>query len=440
MVWVVPLLFLFSSLFGVDSLYVQLDVQDSLFATFVTTPLQVSSHEKALLNVLKFDLENNGRMSLEPENEKKQQLALKNQYHENAWSLTRFIINPHFSNNSFSLSCFDRKTGAQKVLEPKTLSGDLSRDRRLIHHYHDTLFYSLFKEKGIASKKFLFTIKKPHPTTPDEWIAEVYEADYDGKNKRALTNETALCVTPSFLPLVEGGKTPFFFYVSYKLGQPKIFLGSNQTPLNKRCSLLRGNQLMPVLSPKGDCVAFISDIAGNPDLFIQPFSKEKGFVDKPRQIFTAPKATQGSPCFSPDGKTLAFVSNKDGPTRIYTLSIPPANSSLKELQPRLITKKNRSNTAPAWSPDGQKLAYSSMTKGVRQIWIYDFLSGQEEQLTYGNEHKENPAWAPDSCHLLYNSSGHHKGEIYLINLRAKKPVKVSQGPGEKRFPTWEPST
>lgn len=194
---------------------------------------------------------------------------------------------------------------------------------------------------------------------------------------------------------------------------------------------------MPTVSPTLDKIAFISDITGNPDLFVQDFSQEEGLLGKPRQVFCAPGATQGTPTFSPDGKKLAFVSNKDGTPRIYTLDIPPPGASLKELKPKMISKKTRENTCPAWSPDGKKIAYSALASGTRQIWIYDIISGEEMQLTDGYGHKENPAWGPNSMHLIFNSSTPTTSDLFMINLNQKKAVKITSGPGEKRFPAWE---
>ena len=87
------------------------------------------------------------------------------------------------------------------------------------------------------------------------------------------------------------------------------------------------------------------------------------------QLFSFPHATQASPTFSPDGKTLAFVSDKDGSPRIYTI---PASTSGKRAQATLISKAYKESTCPCWSPDGKKLAYSTKIDGVRQICLYDF--------------------------------------------------------------------
>lgn len=195
---------------------------------------------------------------------------------------------------------------------------------------------------------------------------------------------------------------------------------------------------MPAISPQGDCIAFVSDITGNPDLFLQPFDKTKGAVGKPRQIFAAAHATQGSPTFSPDGKQIAFVSNKDGSPKIYIMDLPPEGLSLKQVRPKLLSRKNTENSAPSWSPDGTKIAYCARSAGgERQIWVYDLLSQKERAVTEGPGHKENPSWAPNSLHLVFNSSESGKAELFLLPPHHRRPTPLPSPPGEKLFPSWE---
>lgn len=104
----------------------------------------------------------------------------------------------------------------------------------------------------------------------------------------------------------------------------------------------------------------------------------------------------------------------------------------------MISKQNKESSCPCWSADGTKLAYSAKTNGIRQIWIYDFVSKEEMQLTQGPGNKENPSWAPDSKHLVFNSTDATSSELYIVNLNQPEAIKISRGPGKKHYPTWGP--
>lgn len=420
-------LLLFIPLFADDEIIVHLTTQESL-TPIVVLPLDGkesdfdSSYVASLDKVLRFDFEHNGKTELAAQGKQ----------------LTK--IEGAIKKKALKIKVTNGLTRAVKGVEGITLTGKLNLDRQLIHKAHDAIFESLFNEKGIAQTQLIYAQRNRKSTQSTEWISDVWAVDYDGGNARQITHESSLCVTPIFVPTTAQEKCSNFVYVSYKIGQPKIYASSLQEGIGQRLLFLSGNQFMPALSPTLDKMAFVSDVTGNPDLFVQDFSIEKGLIGKPRQVFCAPGATQGTPSFSPDGKKLAFVSNKDGKPRIYIMDIPRPGASLKEIKPVMITKKTRENTAPSWSPDGKKIAYSALTGGTRQIWIYDLSSKEEIQLTDGYGHKENPAWAPNSQHLVFNSTTENKAELFIIHLNQKKVTQITQGPGEKRFPAWESFT
>lgn len=330
---------------------------------------------------------------------------------------------------------FRTASKSSKRYEDLLLSGRLEEDRRLLHRLSDQIHHDLFDCEGIASLRILYTERKEHhsPSAP-RWSSNVWISDLDGHHSHQLTQEAGYCLSPGFLP-----EPHHFYYVTHRGGQSKICKTALGRPEGDILFTLRGNQMLPAISRDGTQMAFITDAAGRPDLFVQPFERNGRIAGKARQLFSAPRATQASPTYSPDGKQLAFVSDKDGSPRIYVLDIPPAHST-KPIRPQLLTRKHRENTSPAWSPDGTKIAYSAKVEGIRQIWIYDCKEETETALTTGPENKENPAWAPDSLHLIYNTESHESSELFLINLRDPHPVQISRGPGQKRFAAWEPRT
>ncbi len=446
-------LFSFSLLFAQDpeqqmeqDLIINLQTENCLLPTYFSPFLSektelTNSYVKQLEKVLTFDLAHNGSMLFIAQTTENNQLANQSSLFDSLqqWQAQNifFVIKGLVEQNSLTLTVLDVKSKTVKKIGPLTLTGNLSNDRRQIHRAADLIHQASFGSSGIASTKILYSVLTKNGADSTKWVSEIWEADYDGENRQQLTHERSYSISPVYIPPKPGFVTGGFMYVSYQLSQPKIYIRSFQEKTGHRLTTLKGNQLMPAISLKRDQVAFISDVVGNPDLFILPFDPEKGATAKPHQIFSARKATQGSPTFSPDGKQIAFVSNKSGSPKIYLIDIPKAGASLKNIEARLISKRNRENSAPAWSPDGKKIAYCARHGAERQIWIYDFETDQEEQLTSGPGHKENPSWAPNSLHLIYNSSTNEESELYFIHLKQKKMTKLFTGKGDKRFPNWE---
>lgn len=395
-----------------------------------------------LENVLAFDLSHNGKtyvVKLSPEREAIFSALPFDSFGGKAdWQNQNiyFVIKAKIANKKMEVRIFAVNGNEIKTSNAVTLTGELNKDRKSVHQLADTIHKALFGIEGIASTRFLYTVKTQ--SEGGKSFSEVWEADYDGQNARQLTHEGSFCITPAYVPPKPGFDPGSFFYVSYKTGQSKIYMASLKDGVGHRFSLLKGNQLMPTISRQRDKVAFISDYTGNPDLFLQSFSLEAGAIGKPQQIFSAKHAAQGSPTFSSDGKKVAFVSNKDGNPRVYVMNIPAPGASLNTISPRLISRVNKESTAPVWSPDGTKLAYCAMTNGARQIWVFDFDKNEEYQLTFGGGNKENPTWAPNSLHLIFNSTGHHQSELYLVNLNQPEATKISYGKGDKHYPNWQP--
>jgi len=380
------------------------------------------SYLESLQQVLKDDLNRNGSCFVET--------SLEN---------ADYTVQIELIEKELLLSITSKRNGHKKTLPLKPLSGTLSSDRRSIHQFSDGITEIITGVNGVASTRILYAVQFPEQTSEGiVWKSEIWESDYDGCNTRQVTQEKSYCITPVFFP-AEGEFTKNkFLYVNYKLGQPRIYLGSFDRTKGEPFVSLRGNQLLPAISKKCDMIAFISDASGRADLFVQPFSRHHGLMGKPIQAFSYPRSVQASPTFRPDGKKIAFVSDKDGTPRIYLIDTPSPGKNSRP-HPLCITKKYSQNTCPNWSPDGTKLAYSAMIDGSRQIVVYDFLTQEEIPITTGKSHKENPSWAPDSLHIIYNTVDPSSSELFLINLKQKEPLKITSGSGKKHYPAWEPN-
>src|SRR5262245_41201096 len=99
------------------------------------------------------------------------------------------------------------------------------------------------------------------------------------------------------------------------------------------------------------------------------------------------------PSLSPDGNAVAYCSDHNGSFEIYVRQLTPG---AKEIQ---LTFDGRQNFQPAWSPDGQRIAYYSKLHGG--IWVIPASGGQARQITDFGSH---PAWSPDGKQVAFQSN------------------------------------
>jgi len=351
-----------------------------------------------------------------------------------------FVIKIQLLKQKIQVSVIAKREGFTRSLPYEKLSGAYYSDRSVMHRISDKLTKIMTGKEGIANSRILYAMQRTDASKgtvkTSAWKSEIWEADYDGYNPKQITHENSYCITPIFFPIKGDFTNNKFLYVNYKLGQPKIYLGSFDQTTGKPCIDLRGNQLLPAISKKGDMIAFISDASGRADLFVQPFSPHRGPIGKPIQTFSFPRSVQASPTFCPNGRKIAFVSDKEGTPRIFIIDTPSPGKIFRPIVVPL-THALQQNICPSWSPDGTKLAYSAMIDGSRQIMLYDFCLQKEIQLTKGKEHKENPAWAGNSMHIVYNTVGASSSELFLIDIKKKEPKQITGGPGKKHYPSWK---
>ncbi len=183
---------------------------------------------------------------------------------------------------------------------------------------------------------------------------------------------------------------------------------------------------------------------------------------------------------SPDGTTLALLSNCGGPQSLWLMGVADGS-------PRLLVRHGRRTVLgnPQWNRDGRRIVYSSNHDLGHQIYVVDSVSGDERRLSGLLSGGCEPRFSPDGRRVVHVSRGHHRStselvetelasgrqktlvalpalnynpvyspdgselafasnlsgeyQVYRMRLPDGKPYRMTSGPGEAREPDYRPT-
>ncbi len=226
----------------------------------------------------------------------------------------------------------------------------------------------------------------------------------------------------------------------------------------------------PRLSPYGRLVAYVvtridrEESAYRSAIWVVPVDGSAG----PRQL-TPGERRDMSPRWSPDGKWLAFVSNRDGEDEEKAkaqLYVVPADGSA---EPRKLTDGDESVESLAWSPDSSRIAFARRVRDAayeeekdrkraprrftrvfykldsvgwvgdrrKHLFVVGLDGGDERPLTSGDCENDHPAWSPDGTQIAFDSM---RGERWDVELRNELCVIDADSAGEPRKLTADDET
>jgi len=112
-----------------------------------------------------------------------------------------------------------------------------------------------------------------------------------------------------------------------------------------------------------------------------------------------------SPAWSPDGERIAYVSFEGGNPRVFVQDVAAG-------QRRVVSERAGINGAPAWSPDGDKLALALSYQGNPEIYVLDLQVGGLRRITRSFGIDTSPSWTPDGESIVFTSDRAGGPQIY----------------------------
>lgn len=282
---------------------------------------------------------------------------------------------------------------------------------KIIEHLFEQL-----KVRGFCHSRIAFCAE----TRPG--IRNVFTCDIDGGNMEQITNYATLNVEPCWSPL---GKTICFS----KYGRSGIDIVETTVGKPRKSRIVtsfRGINTGAAISPDGRYMAVILSPDHQVDLYV--LGLQKRYMKR----LTRGIAVEASPCWSPDGSQIAFVSDSRGNPRIFI-----ANADGSNLQ--MLPSCGIDAVTPSWSADG-KIAYA--TRPSRRsnyvLAVYDLNTKKNEIVSKGGGSWESPGWAADNRQVVCKRVLDGKSSLWIVDTKTGRERELLRTGTELFDPAWSP--
>ena len=155
--------------------------------------------------------------------------------------------------------------------------------------------------------------------------------------------------------------------------------------------------MSPSWSPDGKSLAYVSFENKRPEIFIQHLATAR------RSKIASFRGLNSAPSWSPDGKFLALVLSKDGSADIYTL-----NTATKRL--KRLTHHRSIDTEPVWNSDGNTLIFTSDRSGTPQLYEVAAVGSKPKRITFEGRYNSAANLSPDGRYIamVHGDRGQYK--------------------------------
>ncbi len=195
------------------------------------------------------------------------------------------------------------------------------------------------------------------------------------------------------------------------------------------------SETQPVWRPDGAEILFISDRDGQQDdLFVMTHD---GW--NVRQLTKTLDAAEWDAEWSPDSAWIAFVSDRDGNAEIYLMRADGSDL-------RRITQNEVADGIPVFSPDGRLLLLVSKRDGNEEIYLLDLAcldtaegcDGEAINLTNHSGSDSLPAWSPDGTRIAFVSDRDGVENLFLMQADGSNQINLTESSGQEFGPIWAP--
>ena len=149
------------------------------------------------------------------------------------------------------------------------------------------------------------------------------------------------------------------------------------------------------------------------------------------RFITSGQAMAMTPRFSPDYKSILYLSYLNGVPRVYVYDVEHNTQ-------RLVIESKNTTLAPRWSPDGKWILYSMAIAGNTNIYRISAQGGKSQQLTDTPGINVGGSYSPDGSKIVFESDRSGTQQVYVMNVDGTNQHRISFFGGRSATPEWSP--
>jgi Tol biopolymer transport system component len=215
--------------------------------------------------------------------------------------------------------------------------------------------------------------------------------------------------------------------------------GTNQVRLTDNAASDRNPAFSP--NPDGSRIAFTSTrVPSGSDIFVMGAVDSDNDGNGDNLVRFTGAQSDSSPAWSPDGTKIAFQSGRDDPQGdIYVMDAAPESGTNKALR---LTDTTEGDFEPNWSPDGSKIVFTSGRDGNFEIYVMNADGSAPKRLTKKGPRDSSPAWSPDGSKIAFRSERGGDPEVYVMKAKPEskknRPRNLTKNALFDSDPDWQP--
>jgi len=224
--------------------------------------------------------------------------------------------------------------------------------------------------------------------------------------------------------------TKVAYVTAQQQGEGRLYslIVSDQDGENEHTIMESTDPIMsPAWSPDSRQLAYVSFEGNRSSIFVQTLRTGNRF-----RVSSKP-GINGAPAFSPDGRKLAVtLGGVDGNLDIHVLDITSRET-------RRLTTHRAIDTEGSWSPDGRYIYFTSDRSGGPQVYRVSANGGTPERVTFEGSYNARPRLSPDGSRLamVHNDRGNYR--IAVMDLERKNLLVLSEG-RQDESPSFAPNS